>query len=185
MTLVYRDTYQLTKALLSLIGAGVEIGKELVLSGYRHTSQDKELWEKVRKSRIRSAIKRLENQKLLSWNQVNGDIKLVLTDKGKKKVLQYSINELKIKKTPKGDGYFRVIIFDIRENKKSAREIFRKKLKELEFKQLQRSVFVSPYECREEIDFLKNVYGLAPYVSYILAKEIPDITFDPNVLNSG
>ena len=83
-----------------------------------------------------------------------------------------------IKKTPTWDGLFRVIIFDIPENRKGIREIFRKKLKELEFQQLQKSVFVSPYECRNEIDFLKNVYEIVPYVSYILATDIPDIAFD-------
>ncbi len=175
MTLVAKDTYELTRAIISVIETGVVIGKELLFPG----TGDENRWNKAKKrGTLRKTIKRLENQRLVSWEEIDGEIKLVLTDKGKKKTLQYKLDDLKIKKTPAWDGFFRVIIFDIPESRKGAREMLRKKLKELEFQQLQKSVFVTPYECRDEIDFIKNVYEIVPYVSYILATDIPDITFD-------
>lgn len=177
MTLVAKDTYELTRAIISIIEAGAKIGSSLVFPNGHII--DKERWEKAKKrGTLRKTIRRLESQKLIAWEEIEGEIRLVLTENGKRKILQYSLDDLKIKKTPAWDGLFRVIIFDIPENKKGTREIFRKKLKELEFQQLQKSVFVSPYECRNEIDFLKNVYEIVPYVSYILATDIPDITFD-------
>lgn len=150
----------------------------MLLQGFRYAQKDKQTWESAKKRRVRAVIKRLEQQKLISWNEINGKLRLVLTDKGNKKVLQYRLQDMKIKKTPKWDGLFRVVIFDIPEKKKVAREMLRRKLKELEFQQLQKSVFVTPYECRDEIDFLKNAYEIVPYVSYILATKIPDITFN-------
>lgn len=175
MVLVGRDTYQLTRAIISIIEAGVAIGAELLFPGVG----DQAKWEKARKrGTLRSAIKRLERQKLVSWSEIDGKLKLVLTEDGKKRVLQYRLDDLTIGKPKKWDGLFRVIIFDIPENKKGVREMFRKKLKDLEFYQLQKSVFVSQYECRDEIEFLKNFYEIPSYVSYILAKEIPDIEID-------
>ena len=177
MTLVGRDTYELTKAIISIIESGATIGASLLFPGSR--GPDKEKWDNAKKrGRLRATIKRLESQKLISWSETDGELRLVLTENGKRKVLQYRLNEMKIEKTPKWDGLFRIVIFDIPEKKKVARETLRKKLKELEFQQLQKSVFVTPYECRDEIDFLKNVYEVAPYVSYILATDIPDISFD-------
>lgn len=175
MALVGRDTYQLTKAIISLIDVGIKIGKELALEGPHVASYHAENWNKLEKRRIRSTIKRLEGQKLICWSEEDGKTKLTLSERGRRKVLRYKLDDLKIRKTYKWDGLFRVIIFDIPENKKAAREALRKKLKELEFHQLQKSVFVTPFECRDEIDFLKNVYEVAPCVSYILAKEIQDI----------
>ncbi len=179
MTYVGDDTYKLTRALVSIIEAGVEIGAELLFPTKGNKELDKEKWDSAkRKGRLSATIKRLERQKLISWSETDGKLKLILTEDGKRKVLKYRLEELKIKKPKKWDGLFRVIIFDIPETKKVAREMLRKKLKELEFQHLQKSVFVSPYECRNEIDFLKNAYEVAPYVSYILATDIPDITFD-------
>lgn len=179
MSYVGEDTYKLTRALVSMIEAGVEIGVELLFPSKPHKELNRGKWDNAkRRGRLSATIKRLENQKLVSWNEIDGELRLVLTEKGNKKVLQYRLNELKIKKTPEWDGLFRVIIFDIPEKKKGVREMFRRKLKELEFQQLQKSVFVIPYECRDEIDFLKNIYEVGPYVSYILATEIPDISFD-------
>lgn len=175
MTLVGKDTYELTKAIISLVESGIAIGAELLFPGVG----DRDRWEKAkRRGILKTAIKRLEKRKLVSWSETNGKLKLVLTEDGRRKVLKYRLEELKLKKPEKWDGLFRVIIFDIPENKKGVREMFRKKLKDLEFYQLQKSVFVTQYECRDEIEFLKNFYEIPSHVSYILAKDIPDIEID-------
>lgn len=179
MTYVGDDTYKLTRALISMIEAGIGIGAELLFPSKGHKELNREKWNNAkRRGRLSATIKRLERQKLVSWSEIDGKLKLVLTENGEKKVLKYRLEELTIKKPNEWDGLFRVVIFDIPEKKKGVREMFRRKLKELEFQQLQKSVFVTPFECRDEIDFLKNVYEVVPYVSYILATDIPDISFD-------
>ncbi len=165
----------LTKAILVGLGAGAIIGLALVFpgAGYLYKEFKKDQWEKARKrGRLKYAIKRLEKQKLVSWKEIDGELILTLTDKGKKRSLRFNIDEMRIKIPKKWDGLFRVIVFDIPEKKREARDAFRKKLKDLGFYQMQKSVFFHRFECREEIDFLRHELEIAPFVNYILAKEI-------------
>lgn len=65
------------------------------------------------------------------------------------------------------DKKWRLVIFDIAEVSKRAREKLRKKLKELGFGMLQKSVFISPYDIAEDFaQFIAN-FGLEEY-AYVL-----------------
>lgn len=170
----------LTKALLVGLGIGAVIGTALLFPGIGVLYKEfkKEQWERARRrGRLNYTIKRLEKQKLVSWKEKDGELILTLTERGKKKVLSYKLEEMKIEKPKKWDKHFRVIVFDIPENRREARNIFRKKLKDLGFHQLQKSVFVCPYECMNEIDFLRHELDIAKFVNYILAKEIQGISW--------
>lgn len=55
------------------------------------------------------------------------------------------------------DGYWRVVVYDIAENKKQLRSRLRKELKKLGFKFVQRSVWVSPLSLEKELEvFLRK-----------------------------
>jgi len=165
----------LTKGLIVAIGAGAVITTALVFpaTGYLCKEFEKEKWEKSKKRGIlKSTIKRLERQKLVAWREINGELRLTLNKSGRQRILKYKIDELKLREQKKWDRLWRAIIFDIPEKDKLAREMFRKKLRELSFFQLQKSVFVTKLECREEISFLANSFGVSSNVRYILAKEI-------------
>ena len=56
-----------------------------------------------------------------------------------------------------------MIIFDIPEKKKSAREALRDKLKDLGFAKLQDSVWITPFPCENEINFIKLVFDLSDF----------------------
>ena len=71
------------------------------------------------------------------------------------------IDSLKIKKPKKWDKKWRVVVFDIVELKKIRREAFRGKLKELGFRPLQKSVWVHPFNCKDEIALLRRFFGLS------------------------
>lgn len=174
-------TKGLTKIVLMSLGAGAIIGTALIFPGvgYLYKEFKKEQWEKAkRRGRLKDTIRRLETQKFISWKEKDGDLILTLTEKGKKKALKFNIDEMKIKIPNKWDGIFRVVVFDIPERNRDARNIFRKKLKDLGFYQMQKSVFVHRFECREEIDFLRHELGVAPFVNYIVAKEISRVVSD-------
>ena len=168
----------LTKALLLTLGTGVVIGTALVFPGVGLLYKEfkKQQWEDA-KSRgvLRSTIKRLERQKLISWGEKNGELQLMLEEKGRKRILQYKMDTLALKNTGRWDGFWRVVIFDIPEDNRKAREFFREKLKDLSFQKLQKSVFITRLECKDEIDFLRHSLEISPYVSYILAKDISSI----------
>lgn len=168
----------LTKALLVTLGTGVVIGVALTFpaAGLLYREFKRKQWEDAkRRGLLKSTIKRLEKQKLVSWKEQDGELQLTLEEKGKRRLLQYKIDQLSIKETNKWDGFFRIVTFDIPEDKRIARESFRKKLKELGFQKLQKSVFVIRFPCRDEIDFLRHFFEIAPHVLYIVAKDISSV----------
>ena len=97
---------------------------------------------------------------------------IVLTDHGKDKVIKYMIADFKIFIPEKWDKKWRIVVFDIPNEKKTARDILASKLKKLGFIRLQKSIFVFPYDCQKEIDYLREVYEIKPFVQYIVAESI-------------
>ncbi len=116
-------------------------------------------------------VKRLQKQRMVNFNEENGQIKITITDKGKTRLLEYNYDEMAIKK-PKVDGKWRLVIFDIPEKRKRDRDSFRRKLLELGFIRLQDSVFASPYPCKEEIDFLANYLLISDFVTLAVVEKI-------------
>lgn len=151
----------LTLTLIIVPGLGLVV-KE-ILDEYKNHS-------KSRRQAIRRAFNRLYNQKLFAIKKVDGKTVLVLTEKGRKRVLEYKLDELEIKPTKKWDGIWRIIVFDIPENRKKERGIFRAKLRQWKCYPYQKSIFITPYPCRKEIDVLTKFYHINPYVKIIEAK---------------
>ncbi|MDP1629452.1 MAG: hypothetical protein Q8L57_02415, partial [bacterium] len=51
-------------------------------------------------------------------------------------------------------------------------DAFSKTLKKLGFHQLQKSVFIYPHDCRDEVDFLIEFFNLRFFVRSLLVKRI-------------
>lgn len=129
------------------------------------------------KRKVSQSIGYLRNQELLGISEENGKTVIKLTKNGKRKLLKYQLDSLRIKKPKKWDRKWRAVIFDIPEKYKLGRECLRAKLKELGFCSLQKSVWVFPYPCEDEIDFIKELYEITPFVR-ILTVESIDIDKD-------
>jgi DNA-binding transcriptional regulator PaaX len=85
----------------------------------------------------------------------------------------FQIDNLRIQKPKKWDKEWRLVIFDISELKKTQREAFRGKLKDLGFSLLQRSVWIQPFDCRAEIELLREFFGLSENeIRLVVAKNI-------------
>jgi DNA-binding transcriptional regulator PaaX len=66
-------------------------------------------------------------------------------------------------------------MFDIAQLKKLYREVLRGKLKELGFQLFQKSVWITPYDCKDEIELLKDFFGLTDKeIKLITAQDIGD-----------
>lgn len=84
-----------------------------------------------------------------------GKVYIRLTSQGGKKITRDF--PLLLLQKRKWDKKWRVAIFDIQEVNKSARDGLRKKLKELGFGMIQRSVFISPHDIIQDLsEFVKN-----------------------------
>ena len=84
--------------------------------------------------------------------------------------MQFDLENLKISNRGPWDKKWRLIMFDIPESKKSAREALRNKLKDLGFIQFQRSIWLYPYSCKDEIDFITEYFSVAKYINLITVK---------------
>ena len=135
-------------------------------------------WQEINRKTLYEAIRKLYQSKLIDY-QENDDstVTLVLTDSGKNKVLRYNLDKIEIKKPTRWDKLWRMVIFDIPESFKEGRNALAAKLKQLGFYPLQKSVFIHPYECKDEIDFIVEIFNLRPYVRFIIVQET-DVDLD-------
>lgn len=116
---------------------------------------------KYERKEIYNAFYRLRKEECLVMKKRRRQLYISLTEKGRKRAGWYQIDHLKIKKQKKWDGKWYVIIFDISHHFRIKREALRGLLKRLEFLQLQKSVWIHPYDCHDEINLLKDFFGLS------------------------
>mgnify|MGYP001581370341 CR=1 FL=1 len=120
------------------------------------------------RSRMRKTFRDLRKARFIAMEDLpDGTTKVMLTERGKKKVLQYRFEDMAIMRPKAWDGRWRIIIFDIPKRYKREREVWREKLKALGFVQLQRSVWIFPFPCRDEIDFLCEYTRISPFVRHL------------------
>lgn len=119
------------------------------------------------RNRLRRSFDGLEKRKYLKIYQRGGKDVVEVTEGGKRKILEYKLNELKIKPSKVWDKKWRVVMFDIPERRRRARNALSRILKEIGLVQLQKSVFIGPFECRNEIDFISNYFHVRDYVNYL------------------
>ena len=128
-------------------------------------------WKEINRNKLVRIVREFYNDRLVDYKEdKDGSVKIILTKEGQKKALKFKLDEMEIKKPVKWDGEWRVVIFDIPERFKKAREALRMKLKDLGFLELQKSVLVLPYECEDEIDFIVEVFLIRPFVRFVRAK---------------
>jgi len=96
-----------------------------------------------------------------------------LTKNGRKLIKKIQIDEIKIKLPAKWNKIWHLVCYDIPEDKKRERDYFRAKLIKLGFKVIQDSLWVIPYECKEEIAVISQSMGIAPYVAYLNTDYLP------------
>jgi len=120
---------------------------------------------------LNRALKRLEQRGLISVYGNKAD-NYRLTEKGYNYLFGCHLRNLRKTNINQWDGLWRLIIFDIPENKKIAREALRRKLKYFNFYPLQKSVFAFPFECEREIERLADFFGVVDCVEIILAKSL-------------
>lgn len=119
-----------------------------------------EKWRRYKGKRIGDIFSRLRKQGHLQIKEENHQIYISLTEKGKRMAGWLQIDALKIKRPKIWDKKWRIVVFDIAQLKKLHREAFRGKLKELGFVSFQKSIWVHPFDCRDEITLLKDFFAL-------------------------
>ena len=164
---------KLTKEkILLLLSAGVALSLSRTPKQYfKIVKNFPKEWRNIELKRLYRVVREFYNDRLVDYKESeDGAVSIVLTKEGIKKSVKFKLDEMKIEIPPKWDGEWRIVIFDIPERFKKAREALRNKLEDLEFIKLQESVFVFPYECEDEIDFIVEVFQIRPFVRFVKAK---------------
>lgn len=116
---------------------------------------------------VYKALKRMEKQNIIKVVKETDDKTTIsITKDGKNKLVEYNIDDMEIKKPKIWDGKWRIISFDIPEKQKTAREALRMKLKDFDFYHLQKSLFACPFPCRDEIDFVSEIFKIQKHITY-------------------
>lgn len=116
-------------------------------------------------SQIERVIERLERQGKVKIIGSGDRRKVVLEEAGKQMILDYDLKQLQ-PKTGKWDGKWRVVFFDVMEPDQGKRDRFRRLLKRMGFRQMQKSVWVIPYDWEKEIKYIREVLGIPHGVKY-------------------
>jgi len=164
----------LKKKILLLLLGGISLGlTKRIDRQWKIIDNISKEWRKINQERLKEIVREFYREKLVDYREKeDGTIEVVLTEKGKLKALRGKIDELEVKIPKNWDNLWRIVIFDIPEKKRKVRGALRNKLKELGFVELQKSVFIFPYECKEEIEFIVEVFNIRKYVRYLVVKEI-------------
>lgn len=150
--------------------------------GWRDVCPDKyakEFWRRIERKKSRKQfagfIYYLKIKGYIKIASLKGKEGILLTPKGEQKSLRakYRFNpdfqkEFKRRK----DKKWIMVIFDIPEKKKGYREDFRDFLVSLGFRQLQKSVWVCPYDVMKKLEEIITIYSLDKFVRIFLIEEL-------------
>ena len=154
------------KILLLLLGG-------LALSLCRTPHQQKRVvgvfsreWKKIKPRELRDGINYLYRLGYVDKEEKGENIfRIFPTEKARLRHLEIKLDNIKNKKI-KWDKKWRMVAFDVPEKHKLGRDALRRKLKKIGFCELQKSVFVTPYQCKEEIFELVKFFKLRKYVRF-------------------
>jgi hypothetical protein len=173
--------YASAKKILTLLGLGAFlsmaviapgtalVGKEILEEKRR---RDWKEWRKYNLSYLRHSLKRFQQQKEVEIIEKDDKQVVVLTKKGKRKILKYALDQLEIPTPKRWDRKWRIVIWDVPTGKDHLRNVFRETIRSLGFLQLQESVFIYPFPCENEIMFLREYWGIGSEVIYIVAEKL-------------
>lgn len=175
-----RETKSLqVRDILKVLAAAAGIGAIFIFPGAAPVLGSLILGRKnYNRWQVKQVVSRLEKQKYVETEYLqDGKVRVNITQNGLKKALTYELESMRITKPKQWDGKWRVIMFDIPNKHKQVRDIFRMRLSQLGLYKYQESVYVSPFPCSKEIEFLRELYGIAVTVKYLLAEKIEDDSF--------
>jgi phenylacetic acid degradation operon negative regulatory protein len=123
---------------------------------------------------INKAIKRANEKGYITYISKNGKQYARLTKKGRLRLNEYKnedVVSIKNKRKTR-DGKWHIVIFDIKEKRRTTRNKMRRQLVSAGFIKLQNSVWISPYVADEFVSLLKADNHIGKDVIYIRADHV-------------
>lgn len=118
-------------------------------------------------SDLSKIIERLKRQRYVRLEETRSGSALRLTSAGQQLLVHYELKDNPIKVPRRWDGKWRIIVFDVKEERRYLRDRVRQQLQQWGFYQLQKSVWVYPHECEELIELLKTGHRVRHDLLYL------------------
>jgi hypothetical protein len=172
--------YAKVKEILTLLASGVLLATAFIMPGMakilpqfsENYKEDWKEWKKFNLAYLRRSLQRLKEQKLIEIEEDNDLTTIKITTAGKRRVLKYALEELEINQPKFWDGKWRLIIYDIPQNKRRLSNLLSQTLKNLGFFALQKSVYLIPYPCQSQVEFIREYFGLGDNVLILEVNKI-------------
>jgi len=115
---------------------------------------------------LSSALVDLKKEKLIKEKKgYNNSVSVSLTNKGLLRSISFKFRRLSAKKE-KWDGKWRMVAFDIPKACEKGRKALVYRLKTGSFYEMQESIFLYPYDCKQEIDTLTELFKIKKYIRF-------------------
>ena len=165
---------ELAPIILTLLATASFIVACAAMPGLTHLLKLFDAKDRRERSKVKRVARTLAEKRLIKFTYKNGIDVLSITENGRKQLVKFEIDKLKIRPTKQWDGKWRVIMFDIPERMKKMRNEIHFRLTDMGFVPYQKSAFISPFECKVEVDALREYFALRKYIKYMLVNEIDD-----------
>ena len=126
---------------------------------------------KLTAKEVQPFIRYMKEKGWIAFEAIKGDFYLAVTPRGKKHWRKQQI-PLELPKKPLEGAKWLIVMFDIPNKHKTARDKFRKQLLSWGFAKLMESTFVTPFDWRLPVENLRMLLGIAPYVRLFEAQNI-------------
>lgn len=168
------DAREIGKVIILLLAAGVVLTAALATPGAAGGVAKIVQAMFAKKWRRPRVINHLTRKGFIRFIERDGQTFIELTRRGQRIARGHSLDLLRIKRPFRWDRRWRIVSFDISERHKESREVIRGKLKLLGFRQIQRSVWLLPWKCRAEINFLREMYDIENSILFFEIRDHPD-----------
>lgn len=159
---------------IGLLNGGADLEFRRTPQGYfRIGGKNKASWTKFERKTLLYAINAIHKNNLAEIQEdTNGNTKVILTGKGKE-FAQKQKSILGSSTTPREwDKKWRLIFFDVPEQKKKLRDAFRYQLKKAGLKEFQRSAFIYPFSCFKEVEHIAGELNIKEHIVLVTAETL-------------
>lgn len=149
----------------SMVGASMVAPNAVQMIGKVYL---RHLNKRERNRELQSVMRYMQRQGLVVVTEQGGEFSVSITERGKRRHARFQFENLHIPAMERWDQKWRIVMFDVPEKHASARRALAIKLQDTGFKLLQKSAWVHPFDCREQVELIKYVYPeLARYIVFL------------------
>lgn len=158
--------------LLLLTGVGLSLSCS-PKQHFRLIHEAAQEWKRISRTSLPRSVKLLQEKRLVKVVRRSDGVYVAnLTTAGEERATLARLMDMTLPPLKHWDGRWRIVMFDIPETKTTMRNILRQCLRNWGFEELQKSVFVTPKNCRDAVELLIHENHVESHVCFIEAKHI-------------